>query len=346
MNRITQLSIMTVLWALSVSFNTLCAQNKSYKGAEVYSLSQHEISYGRIEARIQAASGSGILSTLFTWKEGSEQSDVFWEEIDIEIFGKDNAESWQSNIITGLTSLQTSEQVHHHDISFANAYHTFIIEWTPVYVAWFVDNVELRRTIEGQVNVLSSPVGIRFSLWASTSASWAGPWDDSVLPQYQFVNWITYYSYHDNHFKWEWTDDFVTANVIVQDGKLVLCLTQAGETGYGGMVPADTGETAILYPNSEEVPHHLILKQNHPNPFNPFTMIHYNLPEESRVVIKIYNIVGQEKCKLVDRIEAAGAKSLLWNGHDRSGRELGSGVYICEVSAGRSVKCSKMILLR
>ena len=251
--------------AALVSFVTLPAvgQSKPYKGAELFS--QEAVLYGRMEMRMRMARGSGILSTFFTYKDGSEQSGTFWEEIDIEVFGKDDATTWQSNIITGLGTRVTTEAEHTHPTSLADGYHTYALEWTPDYVAWKLDDIEIRRVESSQVADLTNPQSLRFNIWAANLVEWVDDFDTSALPQYQYVNWISYSRYENGEFFHEWTDDFNSLdtgrwgranwtfaenlvdfdpnNVVVTDGTLVLALTHQGMTGFSGSVPVDPGPT-------------------------------------------------------------------------------------------------------
>ncbi|WP_437573143.1 family 16 glycosylhydrolase [Sorangium sp. So ce887] len=244
--------------ALAVSSTAVA---KPYKGAELYT--PQGVLHGRIEVRMRMARGSGILSTFFTYKDGSELSGAFWEEIDIEVFGKDNARGWQSNIITGMGTRVTSEQVHPTDVSLADGYHTYGLEWTPDYVAWSFDGREVRRTTGAQVGTLKNPQSLRMNTWSSDVTEWVGPFDDSVLPQHQFVNWIKVYRYNNGGFELAWQDefdsldgarwskadwtfdgnrvDFDPQNVTVKDGTLVLSLTREGQVGFTGAVPRDEG---------------------------------------------------------------------------------------------------------
>jgi hypothetical protein len=250
----------TLLALASVCCFAESAEAKSYKGAEVYSQSQHR--FGRVEVRMRMARGSGILSTFFTYKQGSEMAGAAWEEIDVEGFGKSNATAWQSNILVGNPRMG-SEQVHEAGLSLADGYHTFTIEWTPTTVVWLVDGVEARRTNGGQANQLTSLHNFRFNIWASDASGWAGAFDAAALPSAQYVNWIRYYRYEGGSFVLDWSDDFNTFdtarwakanwtfdgnlvdfepnNAVVRDGMLVLCLTAEGQVGCTGAVPPDGG---------------------------------------------------------------------------------------------------------
>jgi len=96
------------------------------------------------------------------------------------------------------------------------------------------------------------------------------------------------------------------------------------------------------------------LSQNYPNPFNPQTRIKYELPQAGKVVLKVYNIVGQEICTLVDEVKPAGLFEVLWDGRDNASQRIASGVYLYRIEApGPStgsgqgfVQTRKMLLLQ
>ncbi len=252
-----------VFLALASSLFASFVAAKPYKGAEIYSTQSYL--YGRYEMRMRVANASGVLSTFFTYKNGSEVAGTFWEEIDIEVFGKNNASQWQSNVILGSSrpTVQT-ELVHSAPESLADGYHTYVLEWTPDYVAWFLDGVEVRRiTGTSTVTSLTNAQSFRFNLWASESVEWAGAWDDSVLPVYQFVSYLEYKAYNPTSktFEGGWRDefdsfdtsrwskanwtyagnrvDFAPENAMVKNGILVLALTKENALGYTGTPPAD-----------------------------------------------------------------------------------------------------------
>jgi hypothetical protein len=96
-----------------------------------------------------------------------------------------------------------------------------------------------------------------------------------------------------------------------------------------------------------EVPSGYELGQNFPNPFNPATTISFGLPERGRVFLTVFNILGQEVVTLLDGIErGAGFTSAFWDGRDRFGELVPSGVYIYRLRVGQRVLQRKLTLLR
>ncbi len=92
------------------------------------------------------------------------------------------------------------------------------------------------------------------------------------------------------------------------------------------------------------LPEKFALLANYPNPFNPETTIRYDLPQDSRVVLRIYNLLGQEVRTLLNENQAAGARSLSWDGRNNAGRQVPSGVYIYRITAGNFGAARKMVL--
>jgi len=88
------------------------------------------------------------------------------------------------------------------------------------------------------------------------------------------------------------------------------------------------------------------LYQNYPNPFNPTTNIEYQLPEQTMITMKIYNIRGQEVKTLVDNVKQAGYHSVVWNGLDNNDKPVASGVYYYRIETKSYNEVKKMILLR
>jgi len=104
--------------------------------------------------------------------------------------------------------------------------------------------------------------------------------------------------------------------------------------------------TSIHERSDVHAPHETQLKQNYPNPFNPTTTIPYQLAEPCQVKIVIYNYLGQQVATLVDKQQSAGHYAVLWNALDNSGKQLASGLYICQLKTNNAVQMKELILLR
>ena len=89
------------------------------------------------------------------------------------------------------------------------------------------------------------------------------------------------------------------------------------------------------------VPTTFNLSQNYPNPFNPVTKIEYALPNDAKVSIKIYDMLGREVNVLVNEVKKAGYYSVEWNGN-----QLSSGVYFYKMQAGDFNAVKKMMLIK
>lgn len=111
-------------------------------------------------------------------------------------------------------------------------------------------------------------------------------------------------------------------------------------------------ESTLDIKDENQLPSEFTLYQNYPNPFNPTTTIRYQLPEASRVVLKIFNILGQEIKTLVDDIQDAGVKTSVWDSKNNSGNLVSSGVYFYQLSATSArnntqfTNVKKMLLMR
>jgi hypothetical protein len=90
-----------------------------------------------------------------------------------------------------------------------------------------------------------------------------------------------------------------------------------------------------------QLPTEFSLSQNYPNPFNPSTKIKYSIPTQSKVVIKVHDILGNEVATLMDEEKSVGTYELTWNASN-----LSSGIYFYQLRAGDFIQMKKMILLK
>jgi len=86
--------------------------------------------------------------------------------------------------------------------------------------------------------------------------------------------------------------------------------------------------------------------QTCPNPAGAAPAIRYSLTASASVVLRIYNVLGQEVRTLVDGTQSKGPKSVLWDREDNRGRIVGAGTYFCRLRAGQREQTRQLILLR
>jgi Tol biopolymer transport system component len=108
----------------------------------------------------------------------------------------------------------------------------------------------------------------------------------------------------------------------------------------------DTEDSQVQIEMTLQLPTEVALLKNYPNPFNPETEIKFQLPEDARVNIRIFNSLGQEVRILSDATYTAGVHSVRWNGTDNFGNQVPSGVYFYQMNSGSYNKVRKMMLVK
>ncbi len=89
------------------------------------------------------------------------------------------------------------------------------------------------------------------------------------------------------------------------------------------------------------------LSEAAPNPFNPSTSIAYEVPEQTRITLTIYNLLGQEVVRLMDQVQAAGRYEVVWHGINSQGAGVASGVYLYRIISGSGyTETKRMTLLK
>jgi hypothetical protein len=216
--------------------------------------------YGRYESRLKFAAGDGVVSSFFLWKDGSEKSGVFWNELDFEKVGADC--HVETNAIYGNPPANHSQR---HDVADpCGTYHTYTYEWTPEAIVWLIDNVEVRRETGATAAAYAQnaqAMQIRFNVWPG-DATFGGNFSPNILPVHQYVDWVQFSTYSGGAFTVQWRQDFNAqtvpadwltanwqspkmlsthspANINFMDGYLVISLTADNATGPAGAMPGD-----------------------------------------------------------------------------------------------------------
>lgn len=95
-----------------------------------------------------------------------------------------------------------------------------------------------------------------------------------------------------------------------------------------------------------QVPAVTMLKPAMPNPFNPQTTLSFSLKEDATVELAVFNLRGELVRQLLSERRSAGEHSVEWNGRDRSGSALASGVYLARLVAGDVVMTQRLVLVQ
>jgi endo-1,3-1,4-beta-glycanase ExoK len=173
---------------------------KPFRGVEMRSTKT--ITYGKVEARVRFAKGSGVVSSLVTIYTPWPADD--WNEIDFEHLGNGSGSLQTScQVYTGtaptppvtvsVTPTRFEQMV---TLGFdAEAdFHVYSAEWTPADVKFLVDG-QVVRAWNQEIARMKLPQNILFTIWASSSAGWAGAIDLTTAPTSAQMDWIKVYDY-------------------------------------------------------------------------------------------------------------------------------------------------------
>lgn len=245
-------------------------QAKPWKGAEL--ITRETYKYGAFEARVRSANGSGMVTAFFLWKDGSEIPGAQWQEQDFEMFGKNG--KYQTQLMTPGNPRTENATIHSLSGLATEHYFTYRMEWTPTYLAFYVDGHLVRRETDPVVYAKlldptrAEPAQLRMSLWAG-DWSWSGAFNAAATPAHTYVEFIQIYDYtpgagvDGSDFSLRWRDDFsgpnintnlwwfanwtfeyavndyVTRNAAIRNGKLVLALTDEASSGQFPLTAPD-----------------------------------------------------------------------------------------------------------
>lgn len=106
------------------------------------------------------------------------------------------------------------------------------------------------------------------------------------------------------------------------------------------------GSSVSTAEETPPLPTEFTLYANRPNPFNPTTVIRYDLPEDGPVSVIIYNVLGEGVRTLFSGSQRMGRHSITWDGRDELGKAVESGIYFCQVQSGSQRQIVKMTLLK
>lgn len=271
---------MKIIFIITILFNLV--HSRQYRGAELRTVDS--FLYGRFDARFKPAQGDGLASSFFTYND--DNPNTSWAEIDVEVLGV------YSNVVdfNTITRGQASHiRQHYVDFNPHLDFHTYSFEWTPEYVAWFIDDIEVYRQTGSHVDSLYLSQKIMMNIWNPIYADWVGTWNPDIIPRFSYYDYVSYSEYTpgegdsgtDTNFTFSWKDDFdsfdndrweksddhtwggnqslfIDDNIFFENGNLILCLTNEDDIGYIDINPpkvlwARQNENTLTVRYSEEV---------------------------------------------------------------------------------------------
>jgi len=132
--------------------------------------------------------------------------------------------------------------------------------------------------------------------------------------------------------------EVVLAYQAVDDGGIYIQIMEYSESSVKLSVDR---ELTIITPEDYQ------LSQNYPNPFNPTTTIQYTLPMRDQITVTVYNMLGQEVVRLMNNeSKPAGTYQISWNGMDKNGVQVSSGMYFYTMSSPHMQKTMRMTFLK
>lgn len=137
------------------------------------------------------------------------------------------------------------------------------------------------------------------------------------------------------------TDDEYYISAVVLNRNYAYFMTQQGTAViFEGQAPSGIASSDTKILDQYE------LHQNYPNPFNPTTSISFHIPQKKYVKLVVYDMLGREVISLVDNHLQQGNHSVVWDGKDKHGYNVSTGVYIYQLQVDGITKTRKMTLIK
>lgn len=153
-----------------------------YAGAEYRTSDTYH--YGYYETSMKAIKNDGVVSSFFTYTGPSENNP--WDEIDIEILGKDTTKVQLNYYTNGVGGHEVM-----YDLGFdaSEDYHVYGFDWQPDYITWYVDRVPVYTAYQ---NIPVTPGRIMMNAWPGTGVDeWLKPYNGTT-PLTASYQWVTY----------------------------------------------------------------------------------------------------------------------------------------------------------
>ncbi len=279
--------------------------------------------------------GSVIYRTAVSILVGSPTATVLSDNAETE------TNNWSTAGSTNGTWAKTASQSHSPSNSFTDS-----------PSGQYLNNANAMMTLIGSLNCTNIS-GATFKFWERYDTESGYDYCNVDISTNGGSSWISLARYSGTNTTWHERSYDISSLVAGKNNvKIRFKLTSDGYLTADGWYVDDiliTGyqSAPVVGVNDNETkPAAYSLSQNYPNPFNPSTVISYQLAVNSKVSLKIYNLLGQEVCTLVNAHQKAGTHSVFWDGTNNHGHAVSSGIYFYRLKAGAFTQSRKMLLVR
>ena len=261
------------------------------------------------------------------------------------------------------------------------AYYTYSLDDYPFGTTYeLVDQLKINELLAGNSTINSDGYG-EFDDWielynpTNQIVNLSGLFLIEGADQWQFPDTMS--TIQPGDFLLIWCDDNETQGPLhtnfklSMDGEQILLMRSDGITiidsiSFGpqvidqsyGRTPDGNQEWSFMDPtpglpnielfidDNNLIPEEYHLSQNFPNPFNPSTTIHYSLPRNNFVHLRVIDLEGREVKTLINGFQTRGNKSITWNAKNNQGRPASAGMYFYLIESGEFFATRKMILIK
>lgn len=161
-----------------------------------------KFTYGKVVASMKAPNEKGTVSSIFTYWDGPGFYSGGWNEIDLNVVPSVSGTPLSTNVVYGDGHKKHEDHAYSGSNSLNNDWHTYAFEWTPEYIAWFVDDREVRRIEAGHdeaVNFLHKESTLRLNFWTPTFHEWAEGFNPSDMPWFVLFDYVEFFNWSNEN---------------------------------------------------------------------------------------------------------------------------------------------------
>ena len=166
------------------------------------SVSTYEhFTYGKFVTRMKAPNRKGTVTSFFTYWDGPDFTPDQWNELDIEVVPSVERNPLSMNMIFGDGHDKIESHDYAHGFHPLEEWHVYEMEWTPSYVRWIVDGVEVRHSSahhDSAVEHMNKAQSLRMNFWTPTFHSWGKDLDPVDMPWYALYDYVEVFTWDED----------------------------------------------------------------------------------------------------------------------------------------------------